>query len=124
MAEPYRLNDDGPLHALRHDRPGKVYVDLFFDLPGQRIPGHVHAFDHVMRVTEGALLCQVDSQDHVLRPGMERVIAAGKRHALMALASNTRAECEHDVRAENGEIMPDAFNADGIPHEWVRRLTV
>ena len=119
----YRLHPDGPVHELRHDRPGKVYVDLLFEKPGDHVRGHEHAFDHVMRVKAGALLCVVDGVQIVLSEGDEFTIAAGKVHELRALSFGTHAECEHEIRAENGEVMPEAFAPDGVPLEWVRRLT-
>ena len=123
MVERYRVHDLGPLTEIRQDRPGHVYVTMTFDLPGCYVRGHVHSFDHIMRVRAGALRCVVDGVQTIYRDGDDVLIGAGKAHELWSLASNTVAECDHEIRAENGDLMPDAFSPQGIPLEWVRRLT-
>lgn len=123
MTAPYRAHDDGPLVRLEHDRPGKIRVVLTFDMPAAHVRGHLHAFDHTMRVRSGALRVVADGVESVLRAGAEMLIPAGVRHGLWSLASNTVAECEHDIRTENGALMPEAFAPDGIPWEWAARLT-
>lgn len=122
-AEPYRLHDAGPTHELRHDTPGKVCIVMTFAHAGQYVRGHDHAFDHVMRVAAGVLRVTAGDEARIMRAGEEMLIPEGVRHGLMALASNTVAVCEHEIRGENGELRPDAFAPDGVPIEWVDRLT-
>lgn len=122
--QPYRLHAAGPWHDIRQDRPGKVYVIMRFPEPLLEVPGHIHAFDHVMRVAAGIVRVTVDGASTIYRAGAEVMVPAGVRHAVQALAPDTVVECEHDVRAANGEIDPEAFSPDGIPLEWITRLTI
>jgi hypothetical protein len=71
----------------------------------------------------GAALIDLDGERSVVRAGDRYLVEAGKQHGVMALASDTVLLCEHEIRAENGVIDPDAFSAEGIPLEWVSRLT-
>lgn len=124
MSEPYQLHPFGPTQELIHDRPGKIGIRLHFLHAGMSVPGHVHAFEHWMRMLSGVLRVEANGVEHILRAGEEMLVPAHVAHGLTSLASNTVAECEHDIREANGVLMPEAFAPDGVPIEWVRRLTV
>lgn len=118
-----RLHDKGPLTEISQARPGWVSIVMTFDLPGSHVAGHAHSFDHDMTVDCGALRCVVEGAESVVTAGQTVTIAAHKRHSMWSLRSGTVARCEHEIRYENGALMPDAFSPEGIPAEWVARLT-
>lgn len=108
---------------ILHDRPGIITVRLEFDAPGEPIAPHVHCFGHTMRVEAGAAKADFDGQCHILRAGEELFIPADVSHGIMPLMGGTVVSCEHEIRKENGEHDPQAFSEDGIPVEWLMRLT-
>ena len=121
--QPYRTHDDGPLTTIEHDRPGWISVRMIYDQPGCRTRLHVHRFDHEMECEAGAALIEIDGQRQVVQVGDRYLVENGKAHGVTPLRSGTVLLCRHEIRRENGEIDPDAFSAEGIPVEWLQRLT-
>lgn len=123
MTAPYRLADDGPLTAIEHDRPGWICVRMTYDRPGSFTRLHRHRFDHWMTCIRGRAMVDIDDASTVVTVGDRYLVEAGKAHGVVPLSSDTVLLCEHEIRAENGALMPDAFSPDGIPVEWLQRLT-
>ena len=119
----YRTQPDGPLTEVSHDRAGWIIVTLTYDLPGSETRLHVHRFDHWMTCVSGAARVEIDGEARIVRAGQRYLVEAGKAHGVVPLASNTVLLCEHEIRTANGETMPEAFSPDGIPVEWLQRLT-
>lgn len=108
---------------ILHDRPGYITVRLEFDAPGEPIRPHVHRFGHTMRVDAGVAEADLDGQRQTLRAGEELFIPADVSHGIMPLVGGTVVSCEHEIRKENGEHDPQAFSPEGVPVEWLMRLT-
>jgi mannose-6-phosphate isomerase-like protein (cupin superfamily) len=119
----YRHDADGPLTTISHDRPGWIVVRMEYDLPGCRTKLHVHRFDHWMVCEVGAALVEIDGKMDVVKSGDRYLVEKGKAHGVMPIMTGTVLRCEHEIRAENGEHDRDAFSPDGVPVEWVQRLT-
>lgn len=109
---------------ITNNRPGWLSLRLTFPNVGEIVRGHVHLFDHLMTVERGCLQLNCDGRIRTLSPKESVLISRGISHSLRALKRDTVALCEHEIRHENGELYPDAFTSDGIPVEWVQRLTV
>ena len=120
----YRLTADGPVHLVYLPAPGVIAVRITWDRGLEPLRGHVHRHEHASRVVQGAVVVSFDGAARCLLQGEMIDVPAGVRHALMPTEPGTVVECEHRIRAENGDLMPDAFDPDGIPLEWVTRLTV
>jgi hypothetical protein len=118
-----RLHQDGAAVSYRQDEPGWIVVRLSYDLPGAHTRLHAHAFDHWMRCIAGIAWIDIDDAAHILRPGDEYKVEAHRRHRVLPLAAGTVLDCRHEIRRENGAHDPKAFSAEGIPLEWLRRLT-
>lgn len=108
---------------LIHDRPGWITVRLEFDNAGERIDPHIHCFAHAMEVESGAALADLDGERHVVSAGETLTVPAHVRHGIVPLKAGTVVACQHEIRKENGEHDPSAFSTDGIPLEWLQRLT-
>jgi mannose-6-phosphate isomerase-like protein (cupin superfamily) len=120
---PYRVTPDGPLAVVEHDRPGWICVRLTYDRLGALTHLHRHAFDHWMTCISGAALVEIDGDKRLVQAGERYLVERGKAHGVVPLSSDTVLLCEHEIRAENGALDPDAFSPDGIPVEWIARLT-
>lgn len=118
-----RDDPGGPLTVIEHDRAGWICVRMTYDFAGCRTRLHAHCFDHWMRCEHGLARVEIEGVETIVRAGDRYLVAAGKRHGVLALQSGTVLLCEHEVRAENGQHDPEAFSPDGIPVEWLRRLT-
>lgn len=119
----YRDHSDGPWIEIANARPGWITVTMTFDAAGDRTPMHAHRHDHEMECRAGAALIEIDGVQTVVKLGDRYLVEPGLRHGAKALQSGTVLVCEHEIRRENGERDPDAFSADGIPLEWIERLT-
>ncbi len=115
----------GPSVEIDQERPGWISIRLTFAEPGDFIKLHKHAFDHWMEGVEGAALLQLHltGEPRLILPGDSILIPAHAHHGARAVRRGTVLRCAHEIRAENGELYPEAFASDGIPSEWVGRLT-
>jgi len=100
----YRTHEDGPLTDISIE-PGAVVVTMTFDRPGDYTQLHSHAFDHEMQT--------------VLNEGGSYLVEAHKQHGIWPLASGTVLRCVH----HHEDIHPDMKPEDGVPIEWLHRLT-
>lgn len=119
----YRHGEEGPLTTIEHDRPGWICVRMTYDHAGCRTLLHRHRFDHWMTVVSGAALIDIDNDRQIVRAGGRYLVEKGRAHSVVPLEPETVLLCEHEIRTENGVLDPEAFSSDGIPVEWVRRLT-
>lgn len=99
--------------------PGMVVVTMDFDRPGDFTRLHSHAFDHWLHVMAGAARVLIDGVESIVRAGDRYLVEAGKRHGVWPLESGTVIRCEH----EHADIHPDKLDGQGIPIEWLDRLT-
>lgn len=113
----YRTHEDGPLTEISIE-PGAVVVTMTFDRPGDYTQLHSHAFDHEMQCVKGAARIVIDDVQTVLNEGGSYMVEAHKSHGCWPLASNTVLRCVH----AHEDIHPDKAG-DGIPREWLARLT-
>ncbi len=113
----YRTHDDGPLTTIRIE-PGAVVVEMAFDMPGAHTQMHSHTFDHWMTCTSGSARIVIDGVQTIVRAGDRYLVEAHKQHGCWPLESGTVLVCRH----EHADIHPDKAG-DGIPLEWLRRLT-
>lgn len=114
----YRTHDNGPLTTIRIV-PGAVVVEMDFDNPGCFTRMHSHTFDHWMECVRGRARIVIDGVQTIVGPGDRYLVEAGKQHGCWSLASDTLLRCVH----EHADIHPDKCPSDGIPLEWLRRLT-
>jgi len=114
----YRTHEDGPLTDISIE-PGAVIVTMTFDRPGDHTKLHSHAFDHEMQCVRGAARILIDDVQKILREGENYMVEAHKQHGVWPLASGTVLRCVH----HHDDIHPDMKPEDGIPIEWLRRLT-
>lgn len=115
--EPYRPHEGGPLTTISIE-PGAVVVTMAFDLPGCHTRLHSHTFDHVMHCDAGRARIEIDGVQSIVGPGDSYTVEAHKRHGVQPLSLDTVLRCVH----EHADIHPD--NAlDGVPLEWLHRLT-
>ena len=114
----YRTHDDGPLTSIRIE-PGAVIVEMLFDLPGTFTRMHAHTFDHWMECVSGAARIVIDGVETIIKQGDRYMVAAHKHHGCWPLASGTLLRCRH----EHADIDPAKADGDGIPLEWLDRLT-
>lgn len=114
----YRTHDDGPLTTISIE-PGAVVVTMEFDQPGSHTRLHSHTFDHWMECASGSARIVIDEHQSVVRAGDCYMVAAHKRHGVWPLESGTVLRCVH----EHADIHPDKKPLDGIPIEWLHRLT-
>ena len=112
----YRATDDGPLTSIAVQR-GRIVIDLRFDLPGCSTKLHAHTFDHMMTCLSGAARVSIDDESRTMVAGDTYLVAAHKQHAIVPLSIETVLQCVH----ENPDI--DERGLEGIPLEWLRRLT-
>ena len=114
----YRTHDDGPLTTITI-KPGAVVIDLEFDLPGCFNRLHSHTFPHWMRCISGSARIVIDDIETIVRKGDRYLVEAGKQHGVWPLESGTHLQCEHN----HPDIHPDKMDGEGIPLEWLDRLT-
>jgi quercetin dioxygenase-like cupin family protein len=114
----YRTHEDGPLTEISIE-PGAVVVTMTFDRPGDYTQLHSHAFDHEMQCIKGAARIVIDDVQTVLNEGGSYMVEAHKRHGVWPLASGTVLRCVH----AHEDIHPDMKPEDGVPIEWLHRLT-
>lgn len=114
----YRTHENSPITSI-HVEEGAVIVTMTFNSLFEFTPMHAHTFDHWMECMEGAALISIDGIDTVVRKGDKYMVEAGKEHSATPLESHTVLRCVH----ENDEVDPDKCG-EGIPHEWIHRLTV
>lgn len=112
----YRDHEDGPLTTI-HVEPGAVIVTMEYDIPGCHTRLHSHTFDHWMECVSGSARIVIDGIQTIVKSGDRYFVEAGKQHSVWALASNTVLKCVH----EHADVKPDG--TDGIPLEWLDRLT-
>jgi quercetin dioxygenase-like cupin family protein len=113
----YRTHEDGPLTTIRIE-PGAVVVEMLFDLPGCHTRLHAHTFDHTMHCVSGRARIEIDGDVSIVGPGDSYLVEAHKQHAVWPLALDTVLRCVH----EHADIHPNKAG-DGIPAEWLQRLT-
>lgn len=113
----YRTHDDGPLTTIRIE-PGAVVVEMAFDMPESFCRLHSHTFDHWMECVQGSALVEIDGAGRVVRTGDTYMVEAHKKHGVRPLEVGTILRCRH----EHADIHPDKAG-DGIPDEWLKRLT-
>lgn len=114
----YRTHDDGPLTSI-HIEPGCVIVTMDFDTPGAFTRLHSHTFDHWMDCVSGSARVVIDDFETIVRVGDRYLVEAHKQHGVWPLESGTVLRCVH----EHADIHPDKKPSDGIPMEWLHRLT-
>lgn len=114
----YRTHDDGPLTTIRIE-PGAVVVTMEFDQPCSYTRLHSHAFDHWMECVSGSARIVIDGESQTVRPADRYMVEAHKQHGVWPLEVGTVLRCVH----EHDDIHPDKAPADGIPVEWLHRLT-
>lgn len=115
----YRTHEGGPLTEITIE-PGAVIVTMTFDRPGDFTEGHRHAFDHDMEVKSGRFLMLLDGVPSVVEAGRRVTVPAGALHGGRALALDTVVRCVH----RHADIHPDKTDGEGIPLEWLTRLTI
>jgi quercetin dioxygenase-like cupin family protein len=113
----YRTHEDGPLTSIEIG-VGCVIVTMDFDHPGAYARPHRHTFDHWSHCVSGSARVLLDGKELILRAGEKAMVPAHALHGVWALESGTVVRCEH----ESEEIHPDKAT-DGIPLEWLDRLT-
>lgn len=114
----YRTHEAGPLTTIRIE-PGAVVVDMLFDSPMTFTRMHSHTFDHWMECVRGSARIVIDGAQTVVKPGDRYMVEAHKNHGCFPLELDTLLRCVH----EHADIHPDKCPSDGIPLEWLRRLT-
>lgn len=114
----YRNHDDGPLTTISIE-PGAVVVEMNFDMPESFTRLHSHTFDHWMECVRGSALIVIDGVKTVVRAGDRYLVEAHKQHSVFPLESDTLLRCVH----EHDDIHPDKIDGEGIPLEWLQRLT-
>jgi len=114
----YKTHDNGPITSI-HVEVGAVIVTMTFNSLLEFTPMHSHAFDHWMECVKGAAVISIDGIDTVVRAGDKYLVEAHKEHSAKPLESFTVLRCVH----ENSEVDPSKCE-EGIPLEWVNRLTV
>ena len=114
----YRTHEDGPLTTISIE-PGAVCIRMDFDHPGAFTRLHSHAFDHWMEVVSGSARIVIDGVETIVRQGDRYLVEAHKQHGVWPLESGTVLRCVH----EHADIHPDKLTGEGIPLEWLRRLT-
>lgn len=114
----YRTHENGPLTNIDIEH-GAIVVTMTFDRPGDYTQLHSHAFDHEMQCVSGAARIVIDDVQTILNEGGSYMVEAHKQHGVWPLASNTVLRCVH----KHDDIRPDMKPGDGIPIEWVARLT-
>ncbi|MES2048875.1 MAG: AraC family ligand binding domain-containing protein [Pseudomonadota bacterium] len=112
----YRVHAAGPLNSI-HVEPGVIYIDKEYDMPGVFDRFHSHAFGHWVTCLEGSVRIEDDNGENVLRKGDKLFLDAHVKHGLWALEAPTKVRCEH----LNEDIV--IGSTDGIPLEWITRLT-
>ena len=112
----YRTHDDGPLTSIWIE-PGRVVVEMLFDQPGCHTRLHSHTFDHWMECIRGRAVIDIDGVTTIVGPGDRYLVEAHKRHGVQPLALDTVLRCVH----EHADVHPTG--EDGIPLEWLDRLT-
>lgn len=113
----YRTHDDGPLTTITVE-PGAVVVEMNFDMPESFVRLHAHTFDHWMECVKGQALVEVEGAGRVVKTGDRYLVEAHKRHGVRPLELGTVLRCRH----KHADIHPDGAR-DGIPPEWLARLT-
>lgn len=113
----YRTHEDGPLTSIRIE-PGAVVVTMEFDRPLSYTRLHSHAFDHWMTCTKGSASIVIDGKYATVTEGDRYMVEAHKQHGVWPETVGTTLECRH----EHADIHPDRAG-DGIPLEWLHRLT-
>lgn len=113
----YRNHDDGPLTSIRIE-PGAVVVEMLFDMPESFTRLHAHTFDHWMECVIGSALIEIEGEGRMVQAGDRYEVKAHKRHGVRPMQVGTVLRCRH----EHPDIHPDGAR-DGIPAEWLNRLT-
>lgn len=114
----YRTQPDGPLTTISV-HPGCIRVQMDFDVPGAHTKLHSHTFAHWMTCTQGAARIVIDGVQTIVRAGDRYLVAAHQQHGVWPLESGTVLLCDH----EHADIHPDKVDGEGIPIEWLHRLT-
>lgn len=112
----YRAHEGGPLTSIAIE-PGAVIVTMHFDEPACHTRLHSHAFDHWMECVAGSARIEIEGVVTIVRPGDRYLVAAHQRHGVWPLELDTILRCVH----EHADIQPGLH--DGIPIEWLDRLT-
>jgi quercetin dioxygenase-like cupin family protein len=114
----YRTHEDGPLTEI-HIEPGAVVVTMTFDVPGCHTRLHSHTFDHWMECLSGRARIEIDGDVRIVNPGDRYLVEAHKHHSVNPLGLDTVLRCVH----EHADIHPSKMDGQGIPLEWLYRLT-
>lgn len=115
---PYRPHENGPLTTIRVI-PGAVEISMLYDLPGCHTRLHSHAFEHTMHCDSGMARIEIDGVASIVRAGDSYVVEAHKQHSVHPLELDTVLRCVH----EHADIDPAKLDGQGIPLEWLDRLT-
>lgn len=102
MAEPAKGSQIGPLGNL-------FFRPLEFHGVGSEIEGHLHNFDHVTYVTEGAVSAEVDGSITIYSAPAIIFVDKNKVHRFVALTDHAHAVCIFAARDEDGNVV-DAWN--------------
>jgi quercetin dioxygenase-like cupin family protein len=65
---------------------------------GADVPAHVHPYEEVWHVVEGALEVTVGAETRVLHAGAAAVVPAGERHSVRAVEATRAIVVDHPVR--------------------------
>lgn len=114
----YRDHPDAPLTKISVIA-GAVVITMLFDLPDCRTRLHSHTFDHTMHCDAGRARIEIDGVVSIVGSGDSYLVEAHKQHSVQPLALDTVLRCVH----EHADIHPDKMDGEGIPLEWLDRLT-
>lgn len=113
----YRTHEAGPLTSIFVE-PGAVVVEMQFDDSACFTRMHAHTFDHWMECVRGSARIAIDGEQTIVKAGDRYMVEAHKQHGCWPLEPDTLLRCRH----EHADIHPDKAG-DGIPLEWLDRLT-
>lgn len=114
----YRDHEDSPLTSIRIEE-GAVIVTMEFDTLGCVTRLHSHTFDHWLTCIKGSARVVIDGVETIVREGDRYLVEAHKQHGVFPLETGSILECRH----EHDDIHLSDKPHDGIPMEWLSRLT-
>lgn len=114
----YRTHEEGPLTTISIIS-GAIIVTMDYDVPGCFTKFHSHTFDHWLYCDQGSARIVIDEIEMIISAGDSYFVRAHKRHSVWPLEAYTSLRCVH----EHADIHPDKINGEGIPLEWLDRLT-
>lgn len=117
-AQEYRTHTNGPLVKIGIE-PGAVIVRMTADVMPCWVKMHRHIFDHDMICKDGSATLSLNGCVRKITAGEKVAVEAHAAHDLVFHKLGTVVECRH----EHADIHPDKTDGDGIPMEWLDRLT-